>query len=335
MAEKLFLFDNRGESRNPYRNLAVEEYLARHAPEGSVTLYLWQNRKTVVIGRNQNAWGECRADALEADGGHLARRLSGGGAVYHDDGNLNFTFCAPDGAYDEARQVSVIARAAAAFGLPVEKTGRNDLTAEGRKFSGNAYWHADGRNFHHGTVLIDADMGALARYLDTASSKLHAKGVKSVPSKVVNLAALNPAVTVDAFAAAMKDAFAAEYGGAPAVLTDADLDADELAEREAFFASWDWRYGRKIPFTAEWSGQFPWGFLRLYIRADGGVVTDASVDSDGMASALIAAIPEALIGARYSREAMDARICTLPARTPLEEEVIASAAALIRRGDEE
>lgn len=335
MAARLYLFDNRKESRNPYRNLAVEEYLTRHCPEGSLVLYLWQNRRTVVIGRNQNAWGECNAEALERDGGHLARRLSGGGAVYHDDGNLNFTFCAPDGVYDEARQVRVIARAAESFGISVEKTGRNDITAEGRKFSGNAYYHTDGQNFHHGTILISADMGALARYLDTDTSKLRAGGVKSVPSKVVNLSELNPAITPDSFAAALKGALAAEYGGEVTVLTEADFDRDELADREAFFASWDWRYGQKIPFTGEWSGHFPWGFLRLYIAAEGGVITDASVDSDGMASEVIAAIPKALIGARYSREAMDARLCTIPVRTPLEEQVIASAAGLIRRGDRE
>lgn len=119
------------------------------------------------------------------------------------------------------------------------------------------------------------------------------------------------------------------------MLTEADFDRNELADREAFFASWDWRYGQKIPFTGEWSGHFPWGFLRLYIAAEGGVITDASVDSDGMASEVIAAIPKALIGARYSREAMDARLCTIPVRTPLEEQVIASAAGLIRRGDRE
>lgn len=329
---RLYLYDNRAESRNPYRNLAVEEYLTRRVPDDSVSLYLWQNRKTVVIGRNQNAWGECDAEALERDGGHLARRLSGGGAVYHDDGNLNFTFCAADGAYDEARQVNVIARAAAAFGIAVKKTGRNDLTADGRKFSGNAYYHADGKNFHHGTILIDADMGALAKYLDTSTSKLRAKGVKSVPSQVVNLAALNPAVTVDAFADALRPAFEAEYGASAAVLVAEDFDAAELDRREAFFASWDWRYGRKIPFAAEWSGRFDWGFLRIYAAADGGVITDAAVDSDGMASEVIAAIPDALRGARYSAEAMDARLCAIPCRNALEEAVVAAAAALIRCG---
>ncbi len=334
MKPTLRFFDNRAESRNPYRNLALEEYLTRQAPEGSVTLYLWQNRNTVVIGRNQNAWGECRAETLEGNGGFLARRLSGGGAVYHDEGNLNFSFCAPDGTYDEARQVNVIARAAASFGIAVEKTGRNDITAEGRKFSGNAYYHGEGKNFHHGTILIRVDMGAMARYLDTATSKLRAKGVKSVPSKVVNLAELNPAVTVDAFAAAMKTAFADEYGAEPAILTTADFDEAELAEREAFFSSWNWRYGRNIPATCEWSGHFDWGFLRMYASVNGGILTDVTVDSDGMAAGVIAAIPEALRGARCSAEAMLARLCTIPCRNALEEEVIASAAGLIRESSE-
>lgn len=331
MAPSLYVFDNRADSRNPYRNLAVEEYLTRHAPAGSVTLYLWQNRKTVVIGRNQNAWGECRADALEEDGGFLARRLSGGGAVYHDEGNLNFSFCAPDDTYDEDRQTDVIVRAAASFGIAVAKTGRNDITAEGRKFSGNAYYHGEGSHFHHGTILIDVDMGEMTRYLDTSTSKLRAKGVKSVPSKVVNLRELNPAVTVDAFAAAMKRAFGEVCGGPMAELSPSDFDEAELAAREEFFSSWDWRYGRRIPATCEWSGHFPWGFLRIYAVINGGVLSDVTVDSDGMAAAVIASIPEALRGARCEADAMAARLAGIPCLSPLDEEVVASAVGLIRK----
>lgn len=329
MAPKLYFFDNRAVSRDPFRNLAVEEYLTRRVPEGAVTLYLWQNRKTVVIGRNQDARSECRVDALEADGGHLARRLSGGGAVYHDDGNLNFTFCAGDGMYDEARQVAVIARAAASFGIAIEKTGRNDLTAQGRKFSGNAYCHAGGRNFHHGTVLIDADMGALARWLDTDTSKLHTRGVQSVPSKVVNLSELAPGLTVDAFAAAMREALAAEYGAPVTELTERDFDASELERRTAFFASDEWRFGRRFPATGEWSGVFGWGRLRLSVRAEAGVITAASVDSDGMASEVIAALPEALAGCPAEPEAMAARIRAITAADGLSRDVLQSAASLV------
>ena len=123
----------------PYHNLTVEEYLTTHVQSGEIILYLWQNQHTIVIGRNQNAWKECKVSELEADGGHVVRRLSGGGAVYHDLGNLNFTFCVQKDDYSVDKQLSVIVQAVHNLGAAVRKTGRNDITVEGRKFSGNAF----------------------------------------------------------------------------------------------------------------------------------------------------------------------------------------------------
>ena len=299
MLSHIYFYDNTARCRDPYRNIAIEEWLVRHVPEDAVTLFLWQNEKTVVIGRNQNAWRECNIVRLEADGGHLARRLSGGGAVYHNLGNLNFTFCAPRALYDVARQVSVIAKAAAHFGISVEKTGRNDIMADGRKFSGNAFYKTADCAYHHGTILIAEDMGNMVKYLDTAGSKLAAKSVASVPARVVNLAELSPAITVSSFARAMQEAFSEIYGLPAEMISDDAIDWETVETRRAFFDSFDWKYGVKQSFTDEHEGKFPWGFLRIYISAENGIIRKATVDSDALAANLIAAIPQALEGTPY------------------------------------
>ena len=124
---------------NPYQNMGLEEYLMYQAGEDECILYLWQNERTVVIGRNQNAWKECQTEELEGDGGYLARRLSGGGAVFHDLGNLNFTFLVRKENFNVEKQTEVILRAVNSLGIHAEKSGRNDITVDGCKFSGNAY----------------------------------------------------------------------------------------------------------------------------------------------------------------------------------------------------
>ena len=183
-------------SVNPHRNLAMEKYLMDNTEPGMCILYLWQNQNTVVIGRNQNAWLECRTSLLEEEGGKLARRLSGGGAVFHDLGNLNFTFLMCKEDYDLDKQLSVIQKACSYAGIAVEKSGRNDLLAEGRKFSGNAFYQNRTHAYHHGTLMVNVDRDKLGRYLSPPKAKLEAKGIASVRSRVVNLTELAPSLTI-------------------------------------------------------------------------------------------------------------------------------------------
>ena len=161
MITKIFIYN--AQDTDPHENLAAEKVLMDALGPGEAMLYLWQNLNTVVIGRNQNAWLECRTSLLEEEGGKLARRLSGGGAVFHDLGNLNFTFLMCKEDYDLDKQVEVIRRACALAGIQAEKSGRNDLLADGRKFSGNAFFQDKVHAYHHGTLMVDVDKEKLGR----------------------------------------------------------------------------------------------------------------------------------------------------------------------------
>lgn len=284
---------------DPYENLATEYRLLETAPAHSCTLYLWQNRNTVVIGKNQNAWAECRVRLLEAEGGKLARRLSGGGAVYHDVGNLNFTFLCHQADYDLDRQFAVIAQACAYAGIPVERSGRNDLLADGRKFSGNAFYHAQGLAYHHGTILVDADMDKLSRYLSPPQAKLEAKGVSSVRSRVCNLSQLTPGLTCDAMKTYMAQAFQNIYGlsATPVILSEDDRTQIRRKARE--FSQWDFLFGPKLPFSFSCSRYFPWGTVSLEFHVSGGIVTEVRLYTDAMDWTLPAQVKAALTGCRF------------------------------------
>lgn len=298
----------RTDCTDPYRNLAVEQYLLETVPEDVCILYLWQNRRTVVIGRNQNAWRECRTGQMETDGVFLARRLSGGGAVFHDLGNLNFTFLVRKPGYDLNRQLGVIVEACRLMGIPAERSGRNDVLTGGRKFSGNAFYEHQGRCYHHGTLLVDVDMTAMGRYLSPSKAKLEAKGVSSVRSRVVNLRELKPDLTIEETAARMEEAFQSVYGMGAERLETSALDGacvDALTERNR---SWDWLYGRDIPCELRCGKRFPWGEVELRLEVDAGTVRGVTVYTDAMDWALAPAVEGALTGSVFRREELVRRL---------------------------
>ena len=294
-----------GDGVNPWHNLAVEALLFDALAPDEAVFYLWQNQNTVVIGRHQNAWQECRVQLLEAEGGRLARRSSGGGAVFHDLGNLNFSYILPRAACDTARQLAVIRAALARFGIRSEFTGRNDLVAadNGAKFSGSAYRYTREVGLHHGTLLVSADLSRLGRYLSPGDDKLRAKGIRSVRQRVCNLNELCPSLEIAALSEALKDAFTAEYGPAE-TLDAAALNGAPLAALESQYASWAFRFGRAMPFDATLTHRFDWGGVTLALSLKAGRVSDAQVYSDAMDEAMIGAIAPALIGARYDGGAL-------------------------------
>ena len=285
----------------PYWNIAVENFLVESAE--CVTLYLWRNRRTVVIGQNQNPYSEVNVEALEADGGFLMRRKTGGGAVYHDDGNLNFSFVVPKALYDQQRQFSVIQRAVESFGLHTELSGRNDILAEGRKFSGNAFSKGSVNDLHHGTLLISGDMSDLAHYLKPKPAKLQKHGVQSVRSRVVNLAELNPEITPESIAPRLKEAFLSEYSEYSEYSEHSDfseiIKRPEVRALHDHFASPEWKYGRWRTFTAQHSAQFDWGGVELALTVDEsrGIITDVQLASDALDLAALDEARQQLVGA--------------------------------------
>ncbi len=284
MISKLYVAESA--SLSAPENLAAEAVLARCAAPGEIILFLWRNEKTVVIGRNQNAWKECRPEALARDGGTLVRRLSGGGAVYHDSGNLNISFCLPRAEEDIPRQTRVILGALLSLGIRAGVSGRNDLEIDGRKFSGHAYYRQGPSACHHATLMLRVDPSALEKYLRVSPLKLSSRGVDSVRSRVMNLADRFPALTLPALCEALKEAFSREYAlPAGPFPWETRLTKADRAEQEALrdrFSSWEWTFGRRIPFTVEEQARFSWGEVQLQLRVESGRIRGCRCYTDAM-----------------------------------------------------
>lgn len=315
MITELRIYESTG--FDPHANLALEKHLMDTTPKGVCLLYLWQNQNTVVIGRNQNPWLECRTSLLEQEGGTLARRLSGGGAVFHDLGNLNFTFIMCKEDYDLDKQLAVIQTACRLAGIAAEKSGRNDLLADGRKFSGNAFYQNSTHAYHHGTLMVDVDRDKLGRYLSPPKAKLEAKGVASVRSRVVNLKELAPDLTIEKMKQYMRDAFCQVYGmsALPIVLNDSDMEVIDRLRKE--YGTWDYLFGAPLPFTFQCDAHFSWGHIQLQLSAKEGIITGAKVYSDAMDWLLPETVESALTGCRFETSAMVKALQS----SPLEREI--------------
>lgn len=299
-----------GLGTNPYVNLSLEHELLETLGANEIILYLWQNAQTVVIGRNQNAYKECHIQTLQKDGGHLARRLSGGGAVYHDLGNLNFTFIMPQKDYDLTRQTQVIVQAVKSFGLNAEQSGRNDITVDDKKFSGNAFYQSQGKAYHHGTLLINVDTGAMGKYLQVDQKKIESKGVNSVKSRVVNLQALNQGITVENMAKAMVTAFEKVYG-LKIVEKKADENSLSLQDKIQKYSGNEWLFENPFPFTWRDHQRFAWGDLLLELQIEKEKIVKARAYSDAMDEALIRQIPGLLENTPLCAEVISQKLLPL------------------------
>lgn len=268
---------------NPYINLAVESNLLDNNKPNLVTLFLWKNRRTVVIGANQNPYTECNVELLTYEGGHIARRRTGGGAVYHDIGNLNFSFITDRNIYDVNKQISVIQLALKAFGLITEISGRNDITYQNRKFSGNAFCYTKNNALHHGTILIKTDIECLRKYLKINPLKLQKNGVKSVASRIINLSEVAD-ITSTSIVPHIIDAFEQIYDDKAVNLDFDKVYSSKVISLKNHIESHNYLFGKWKTFNTKLSAQFSWGFVELDLSIDESdkTIKNIAISSDSL-----------------------------------------------------
>lgn len=288
-------------------NLARDGYFLENNKKGDVILYFYVNKNAVIIGRNQNAWKECNIANMDADGVQLVRRHSGGGAVFHDNGNLNFSFITDEKHYDLNRQMRVILNAVSKLGLKAELSGRNDITVDGKKFSGNAFSLAKGNRSHHGTILVNADLTKLSNYLCVSKEKMRSKGIDSVRARVCNICELSSGLTVEAMRRLVIESFIEEYGAASEYVFDGTALA-EVEERRERLASWEWRFGKTPQFDFETDKRFSFGDTQVYFNSRNGVIRETKVYSDCLDTELTTEIENALTGVHFRKEEIKAAL---------------------------
>ena len=288
-------------------NLARDGYFLENNKKGDVILYFYVNKNAVIIGRNQNAWKECSIANMDADGVQLVRRHSGGGAVFHDNGNLNFSFITDEKHYDLNRQMRVILNAVSKLGLKAELSGRNDITVDGKKFSGNAFSLAKGNRSHHGTILVNADLTKLSNYLCVSMEKMRSKGIDSVRARVCNICELSSGLTVEAMRRLVIESFIEEYGAASEYVFDGTALA-EVEERRERLASWEWRFGKTPQFDFETDKRFSFGDTQIYFNLRDGVIRETKVYSDCLDTELTTEIENALTGVHFRKEEIKAAL---------------------------
>ncbi|MBU9839755.1 lipoate--protein ligase A [Rahnella aceris] len=293
------------DSYDPWFNLAVEDCIFREMTTQRV-LFLWRNSETVVIGQAQNPWKECNTRRMEEDGIRLARRSSGGGAVFHDLGNTCFTFMAGKPEYDKSVSTGIILNALKTLGIDAIASGRNDLvvqTPEGeRKISGSAYRETADRGFHHGTLLLNADLSRLANYLNPDVKKLQAKGITSVRSRVANLNEFVPDINHEQICQAVIAAFFDWYGGnvKPEIISpEVFPDIPGFPERFAKQSSWEWNFGKAPAFSHLLNERFIWGGVDIHFDVEKGNISRAQIFTDSLNPAPLQRLAAELAGTRY------------------------------------
>ena len=294
-------------STDPYFNLAFDEYCLENIQSEEPYFFLWRNRPAVIIGLNQNAYSEVNLDYLNSHGITLARRVTGGGAVYHDLQNMNYTIIgrnpSPQPMVDALRSL----------GVPAELTGRNDIFVEGRKVSGYARRVSHDQEIIHGTLMYDVDLDTLTHVLDTQGSKMQAKGISSVKSRVANLKEYLPQFkSLDELQAALQEILSAGDGQMP-------LSAEQVAEvrRQADekFSTWDFIYGHSHEADFRCKAKLSCGTVEADIRVDRGLIARLDFSGDFLFDTPAQELAAKMTGLRYAPAEVKAFLATQPVST--------------------
>lgn len=279
-------------STDPYFNLAFDEYCLENVKSGQPYFFLWRNRPSVIVGLNQNVYSEVNLEYLDAHGITLARRVTGGGAVYHDLQNLNYTII---GAHPSPEP---FVEALRKLGVDAQLTGRNDIFVDGRKCSGYARRVSHGQEIIHGTLMYDVDLDTLSHVLDTPFSKMNAKGIASVKSRVCNLKDHLPAMaSLDELQAALQDILS---GGDQPLPPDI-VPLDEVqALSDSKFSTWDFVYGRSKEAGFTRSVKLSCGTVSADFKVEGGVLTHLVFWGDFLFDEPASGLAKKLVGHRFT-----------------------------------
>ena len=304
----MYFIDNKGIT-DPRINLAIEEYVLKNMDiEKEDFLLFYINQPSIIIGKNQNTIEEINTDYVEDNGIIVVRRLSGGGAVYHDLGNLNFSFLTKDDGnsfHNYKKFTQPVVDALAKLGVDAELSGRNDILAEGRKVSGNAQFATKGRMFSHGTLMFDTEIDAVVSALKVKKDKIESKGIKSVRSRVANISEfLKEPMKIEEFRMEiLKSIFGGEEQVQYYELTEQDwANIHKLSEER--YQKWEWNYGKSPRFNIQKQHRFPSGSIDIRLEVNKGIIEEAKIFGDFFGVGDVAEVEGLLVGTKYDRTAI-------------------------------
>ena len=294
---------------DPAFNLAAEEYVFEKLPRDAMYVMLWQNDNAIIVGKHQNTLAQINEAFVREKGIKVVRRLSGGGAVYHDMGNLNYTIIADgNGELNFGRFCGIVLDALARVGVKGELNGRNDMTIDGRKFSGNAQYAKQGRVMHHGTILFDSDSSVLAGALQVDEEKIKAKGVKSVRSRVTNVRPHLPKdMPLKQFKKVLLGSILTQFPGEEYIFTPADVA--EIEKLSLRYRDWEWNYGKSPACDLVRKKRVEGcGTVEAYLTLEQGRIRQLQFRGDFFSARDPEALAQRLAGLPLEREALEAAL---------------------------